>query len=69
MKTPRLDQLAGVLFDRALTAAPITLPAHASLLTGTYPFAHGVRNNGNCSLRDGIPTLATSLHDQGYRTC
>src|SRR5205823_10431639 len=69
-RTPRLDQIArdGVLFEEALAAAPITLPAHASLFTGTYPFTHGVRNNGTFSLREGIPTLATVLHDRGYRT-
>jgi choline-sulfatase len=69
-KTPRLDRLAadGVLFERALTAAPITLPAHVSLLTGTYPFIHGVRNNGNFALREGVPTLATALRTRGYRT-
>jgi choline-sulfatase len=69
-RTPRLDRLAreGVLFERAVAAAPITLPAHASLLTGTYPFTHGVRNNGNFSLRSAVPTLATVLHDRGYLT-
>ena len=69
-RTPRLDRLAreGVLFERALTVAPITLPAHASLLTGTYPFTHGVRNNGDFSLTETVPTLATTLHDAGYRT-
>jgi choline-sulfatase len=68
--TPALDGLArdGVLFERALTAAPVTLPAHASLLTGTYPFVHGVRNNGNFALGESVPTLATALHDRGYRT-
>ena len=69
-RTPRLDRLAseGVLFEHAIAAAPITLPAHVSLLTGVYPFAHGVRNNGNFSLGGTIPTLATALHDHGYRT-
>jgi choline-sulfatase len=69
-QTPRLDRLAaeGVLFERAVAAAPITLPAHVSLLTGSYPFIHGVRNNGNFSLNDTIPTLTTALHDRGYRT-
>src|SRR6185436_6724365 len=48
-RTPNLDRLAasGVLFERAISAAPLTLPAHASLLTGRYPFRHGVRNNGS----------------------
>ena len=68
-RTPRIDRLAseGVLFERAIAAAPITLPAHASILTGRYPFAHGVRNNGNFSLNDQS-TLATWLHGRGYRT-
>ncbi|PYQ94679.1 MAG: hypothetical protein DMF97_18130, partial [Acidobacteria bacterium] len=69
-QTPRLDQLArdGVLFERAIAAAPITLPAHASLLTGIYPFTHGVRNNGSFSLRPAVPTLTTVLHERGYVT-
>jgi choline-sulfatase len=69
-RTPNLDRLAasGVLFERAISAAPLTLPAHASLLTGRYPFAHGVRNNGSFTLGEATPTLATALHDAGYRT-
>jgi arylsulfatase A-like enzyme len=69
-RTPNIDRLAseGVLFERAVTPAPTTLPAHASILTGLYPFAHGVRNNGAFSLGGGVPTLATVLHDAGYRT-
>jgi len=69
-QTPHLDGLArgGVLFERAVAAAPITLPAHVSLLTGLYPFAHGVRNNGTFSLRPAVPTLAAVLHERGYQT-
>jgi choline-sulfatase len=69
-RTPTFDRLAseGVLFERAVSVAPITLPAHVSLLTGRYPFAHGVRNNGNFRVGDDVPTLATALHDHGYRT-
>ena len=69
-RTPRIDRLAreGVMFERAITAAPITLPSHVSLLTGLYPFTHGVRNNGNFSLPAALPTLATALHDNGYQT-
>src|SRR4051812_24954011 len=68
-RTPRIDRLAsqGVLFERAISSAPITLPAHVSLFTGRYPYVHGVRNNGNFSLKDGS-TLAMWLHDHGYRT-
>jgi choline-sulfatase len=69
-QTPNLDRLAasGVLFERAIAAAPITLPAHVSLLTGVYPFTHGVRNNGSFALGQDRPTLATVLHAAGYRT-
>jgi arylsulfatase A-like enzyme/Flp pilus assembly protein TadD len=69
-RTPELDRLAreGVRFEWAFSPVPITLPAHASLMTGRYPFAHGVRNNGNFYLGDKFETLATSLHGRGYRT-
>ena len=69
-RTTHLDRLAaeGVLFERAVAAAPITLPSHVSLFTALYPFAHGVRNNGSSSLSDKVPTLATALRDHGYRT-
>jgi choline-sulfatase len=69
-QTPHLDQLAseGVLFERAIGAAPVTLAAHASLFTGLYPFAHGVRNNGTFALRSQVPTLTQVLHERGYLT-
>ena len=69
-RTRYLDRLAaeGVRFDAAFSPAPITLPAHASILTGLYPFEHGVRNNGNFYLDDRFETLATILSTQGYRT-
>ncbi|MEE8509101.1 MAG: sulfatase-like hydrolase/transferase, partial [Myxococcota bacterium] len=42
--TPTFDRLAreGILFESAIAPAPITLPSHASILTGVYPSAHGV---------------------------
>src|SRR3989442_3864484 len=45
--TPTLDALAaeGVRFEQVQTAAPLTGPAHATILTGLYPPMHGVRNN------------------------
>ncbi len=61
--TRYLDRLAaeGARFEQALSPAPITLPAHASIFTALYPIAHGVRNNGNFSLSDRHATLATIL--------
>ncbi|HSD27636.1 MAG TPA: sulfatase-like hydrolase/transferase [Vicinamibacteria bacterium] len=69
-RTPHLDRLAteGVRFATAIAPAPITLPSHSSILTGLYPFEHGVRNNGNFYLADRFETLATRLKARGYRT-
>jgi choline-sulfatase len=68
--TPNLDALArqGTRYARALTASPLTLPAHCSLLTGLQPPAHGVRDNGVVALPAGAPTLATVLSAEGYQT-
>src|SRR5947209_15029841 len=69
-RTPALDRLAaeGVRAADAVTAAPITLPSHATILTGLYPPAHGVRDNGTYALGDDAVTLAERLHAAGYRT-
>src|SRR6476661_7547322 len=68
--TPTLDRLAaeGFRFTRAYSAAPLTLPSHASILTAVAPPVHGLRANGLFRLGPHIPTLATVLHDAGYRT-
>lgn len=68
-KTPSLDDLAreGIRFARAYCPAPVTLPSHISILSGLYPIAHGVRNNGH-HLRPGIRTLAEILKGRGYAT-
>jgi arylsulfatase A-like enzyme/Flp pilus assembly protein TadD len=68
-RTPAMDGLAarGVRFMRAFATAPITLPSHASLLTGLYPPGHGSRHNG-MKMSGGPPTLATVLRDQGWAT-
>jgi arylsulfatase A-like enzyme/Flp pilus assembly protein TadD len=68
--TPVLDALAtrGVRFTRAWSHTPITLPAHASILTGLLPPHHGVRNNGAFRLGSRPATLAECLRAAGYRT-
>ena len=68
--TPALDRLAreAVRFDTAITVAPLTLPAHASLLTGAYPPAHGVRDNQIFALAPGTPTYTAWLKAQRYAT-
>jgi tetratricopeptide (TPR) repeat protein len=69
-KTPEIDRWAaeGIRFERAYTDYPLTLPAHSTLLTGTYPFHHGVRENVGFSLGDGQFTLAEVLKAHGYAT-
>ena len=69
-QTPNLDRLAerGLRFDRAATVMPLTLPAHASLMTGTQPGFHGVRDNGGFYLEDEAETLAELLRADGFRT-
>jgi len=69
-RTPFIDSLAerGVLFEKAWTTVPLTTPAHASMLTGLYPTAHGVRNNARYRLPESSLSIATLLADQGYST-
>lgn len=65
---PGLHGLGGRVFRQARTTVPVTLPAHASLLTGRWAAGHGARNNGVQTLDPDIPTLAESLKARGYRT-
>ncbi len=69
-QTPNLDSIAarGLRFTQATTVMPLTLPAHSSLLTGTYPAFHGVRDNGGFYLGEEQLTLAEILKAEGYRT-
>ena len=68
--SPSLDALArrGVLFRQAFAHVPLTLPSHASLLTGRLPPGNGVRDNAGFVLGDGVPTLAEQFARAGYRT-
>jgi choline-sulfatase len=69
-RTPTLDRLAaeGMRAADAIAQAPITMPSHASLFTGLYPPAHGVRDNGTAALPDNVVTLAERLSGAGYTT-
>ncbi|HEX9794328.1 MAG TPA: sulfatase-like hydrolase/transferase [Planctomycetota bacterium] len=69
-RTDNLDRLAaeGVLFERAIAPAPITLPSHTSILTGLYPIHHGARNNGTHHVEPEIETLAEMLSKEGFAT-
>jgi arylsulfatase A-like enzyme/tetratricopeptide (TPR) repeat protein len=70
IKTPNIDALAneGILFRQCATTSPLTLPAHCSIFTGTYPTYHGVRINGNTALSSENLTLAEAFSKNGYQT-
>ena len=70
VETPAFDRLAreGVLFEQAVSVAPLTLPAHASMFTGKFPPEHGIRDNGGFFLGADQETLAEILKARGYRT-
>ncbi len=69
-RTPNLDRLAaqGFLFERAYSSNPVTQAAHSTILTGVYPMAHGVRDNGLFKLPAGRDTLAELLKAHGFAT-
>jgi hypothetical protein len=68
--TPTLDALGddGIVFERAYSHAPLTLPAHASLLSGRLPFETGVRAATGMSINSRERMLAEILSDRGYAT-
>jgi len=68
--TPTLDGVArdGVRFETAITATPLTLPSHATLLTGQDAPEHGVRHNGTFRLGEETTTLAERLRGAGWST-
>jgi choline-sulfatase len=69
-ETPVLDRLAreGVRFADATTQSPLTGPAHAAILTGTYPARLGVRDNATTPVPDTATTAAELFKARGYRT-
>ena len=69
-RTPTLDAIAtnGVRFATALSPAPLTLPSHASLMTGLDPPQHGVRHNAIFRLEADVPTLAEHMRAAGFET-
>ena len=68
--TPNLDRLAasGARFDFAHAHAVVTLPSHASILTGVYPFEHGIHDNAGYRLPEDRLTLAAMLRAEGFAT-
>src|SRR5262249_25266624 len=70
VKTPAIDALAadGVVFERAYSHAPQTLPAHAALLSGRLPFENGIRDNIGFTIDKDPRLLPQMLRDRGFAT-
>lgn len=68
--TPNLDRLAshGARFSFAHAHAVVTLASHASILTGRYPYEHGIRDNTGYRLDPKEQTAATLLKARGFST-
>ena len=68
--TPWMDRLAaaGVRYDDAHAHNVVTLPSHANIFSGRYPFDHGVRDNSGFRFPARMETLATLLKAKGYAT-
>ena len=69
VRTPHIDRLAssGHVFDRAYVGNPVCMPNRATIMTGMWPSAHGLRTNG-LPLDPGIDTFARVLRRRGWRT-
>jgi arylsulfatase A-like enzyme/Tfp pilus assembly protein PilF len=70
IKTPVIDRMAGrgLRFERCLSQTPLTLPSHTTILSGTFPPFHGVRDNGGFIVPPELETLAEQYKARGYGT-
>jgi arylsulfatase A-like enzyme len=68
--TPFLAELMkeSVTFRRAITPAPWTIPAHASLFSGLYPWNHGAHGKADLRVPESIHRVSESLAGVGYAT-
>ncbi|MCR4396454.1 MAG: sulfatase-like hydrolase/transferase [Candidatus Saccharicenans sp.] len=68
--TPAINKLAaeGLLFENCIAPTPLTLPSHTTILTGTLPLHHGVRDNGGFVVPAQLETMAECFQTAGYKT-
>jgi arylsulfatase A-like enzyme/Tfp pilus assembly protein PilF len=68
--TPNIDALRAdsILYERAYSHVPLTLPSHVSILTGMLPGDHGVRDNVGYRVPDSVPMIQELLKKNGYAT-
>ena len=70
IETPTIDGFAarGVRFEKCFAQTPLTLPSHTTLMTGTLPLYHGVRDNGGFFVPQKLVTMAELFKNRGYET-
>ncbi len=70
VQTPTINHLCkrGTIFTQAIATTSTTSPSVASIMTGCYPFAHGLRSLKGYKLNPGLSTLAEAFRSKGYRT-
>jgi arylsulfatase A-like enzyme/Tfp pilus assembly protein PilF len=68
--TPNIDALRAdsILYERAYSHVPLTLPSHVTMFTGMLPADNGMRDNMGNRLSESIPTLPDLLKRNGYAT-
>ncbi|NIM14454.1 MAG: sulfatase-like hydrolase/transferase [Candidatus Aminicenantes bacterium] len=68
--TPHMDRVAeeGVLFETCIAQTPLTLPSHTTILSGTYPLYHQVRDNGGFLVPESLELISETLQNQGFET-
>ncbi|MFI5180459.1 MAG: sulfatase-like hydrolase/transferase [Thermoanaerobaculia bacterium] len=70
VETPALDAFRreAILYERAYSHVPLTLPSHATIFTGLLPGGHGIHDNLGYTLASSAGTLASQMKKAGYRT-
>ena len=70
VRTPAMDALAagGIRFENCISQTPLTLPSHTTIMTGTLPPFHGVRDNGGFVVPPELVTMAETFKARGYET-
>jgi len=70
VETPALSAFRkeAILFEKAYSHVPLTLPSHATIFTGTLPATNGIRDNLGYQMNAALPTLAEILKKGGYGT-
>lgn len=70
VETPLLSAFRkeAILFERAYSHVPLTLPSHGTIFSGTLPAVNGLRDNLGYRLDPKLPTVAELLKKRGYDT-